>query len=205
MRTNTLANAIVTRLERVGYRRLQTPFTVASVRFDFTAVLQGRDGRSFDIVLIIDTSTGEHGDKSGERTRQRIEALSRALDVSGSRLVLTAVLVGAPLPQTEVEAISGMCRTLTVEGLDLSAGGIPATEAAAGELDDRLRILLPLQVDDDSDRVADPIGELEKALPENIDRRTTEVLLAASERGGAAVSRALGNLLADALRPGVPS
>lgn len=79
MTTSVLASAIVARLGGAGYRRLQTPFTVESVRFDFTAALQGRDGRSFDLILIIDTSAGDHGDKSGERTRQRIEALSRAL------------------------------------------------------------------------------------------------------------------------------
>jgi hypothetical protein len=94
---------------------VHTPFQVASVRFDFTAVLQGQKGRGFDIVLIMDTSAGEHGDKSGSRTRQRIEALSRALDVSGSRLVLTAILAGAPLPTADVEAIARICRVLTVE------------------------------------------------------------------------------------------
>src|ERR1700719_154704 len=106
MTASALANAIISRLEAIGYRRLHTPFQVASVRFDFTAVLQGQRGRGLDVVLIVDTSAGEYGDKSGPRTRQRIEALTRALDVSGSRLVLTAVLAGAPLPTTDVDEIS---------------------------------------------------------------------------------------------------
>src|SRR5438045_9003308 len=110
MTVSALAGAIIARLEAVGYRRLTTPFQVASVRFDFTAVLQGQHGRGTDIVLIVDTSAGEHGDNSGPRTRQRIEALSRALDVSGSHLVLTAILAGAPLPTTEVESLSRLCR-----------------------------------------------------------------------------------------------
>ena len=204
MTPSMLANAIIARLEGAGYRRLETPFTVASVHFDFTAVLQGSGGRSVDLILIIDTSAGEHGDKSGERTRQRIEALGRALDVSGSRLVLTAVLAGAPLPPTEVEAISRMCRVLTVESLDLGADGGTITAVASRDLDDRVRVLLPLQLDDNGDAVADPIGDLEKRLPDDIDRRTTELLLAASVRGEAAVSNALRNLLSDALQPGVP-
>ena len=141
MTLSVLTSVIVARLEGAGYRRLQTPFTVTSVRFDFTAALQGRDGRSFDLILIIDTSAGDYGDKSGERTRQRIDALSQALDVSGSRLVLTTVLAGAPLPSAEVEAISRVCRVLKVEALDLGADGVLATEAAARDLDDRLRIL----------------------------------------------------------------
>ena len=62
MMLSSLANAIITRLEGAGYRRLQTPFTVASVRFDFTAALRGCNGRSFDLILIIDTSAGDHGD-----------------------------------------------------------------------------------------------------------------------------------------------
>jgi hypothetical protein len=202
---SVLTSAVVARLEAAGYRRLRTPFMVASVRFDFTAVLQGSDGRSFDVILIVDTSVGEAGESGGERIRQRIEALSRALDISHSRLVLTAVLAGAPLPPNEVEAISRTCRVLTVEPLDLSSGGVP-TEAAARDLDDRLRVLLPLQLDNESDSVADPIGELERSLPSTIDRRTVEVLLAASERSDyRAVSRTLAELLTEALEPGVPS
>jgi hypothetical protein len=201
--TSALASAIISRLEAAGYRRLQTPFTVASVRFDFTAVLQGRDGVSSDLILIVDTSIGEQDEKG--RTQQRIDALSRALDISRSRLVLTAILAGAPLPPTEVESISRTCRVLTVEALDLDARGMPATEAAANDLDDRLRVLLPLQIPDQGDAVADPIGELERNLPSNIDRGAIEVLLAASARGQRAVSHTLGELLAEALKPGVPS
>jgi hypothetical protein len=37
MTVSALAGAIITRLEAVGYRRVPTPFQVASVRFDFTA------------------------------------------------------------------------------------------------------------------------------------------------------------------------
>jgi hypothetical protein len=204
MTASALARAIIARLEKVGYRQLQTPFQVASVRFDFTAVLQGREGRGFDIILIIDTSAGEHGDKSGARTRQRIEALSRALDVSGSHLVLTAILAGAPLPTTDVDAIARICRVLTVEGIELNAEGFPATEQAARELDDRLRILLPLQLQMGRGSAADPIGEVETRLPGAVSRDVAKKVLGATARGDRAVARAVRELLEEALRPGVP-
>jgi hypothetical protein len=208
MTASALARAIIARLEEVGYQRLQTPFQVASVRFDFTAVLQGRqgrEGRGFDIVLIVDTSAGEHGDKSGGRTRQRIEALSRALDVSESRLVLTAILAGATLPKADVDAIARICRVLTVEGIELNAAACPATENAARELDDRLRILLPLKIEIGQDSAVDPIGEVENRLPSAVNRDLANKLLGATGRGDRAVSRAIIELLEEALKPGVPS
>jgi hypothetical protein len=204
MTASALAGAIIARLEEVGYRRLQTPFQVASVRFDFTAVLQGRQGRGFDIILIVDTSAGEHGDKNGARTRQRIEALSRALDVSGSHLVLTAILAGAPLPTADVDAIARICRVLTVEGIELNAAASPATEDAARELDDRLRILLPLKLQIEQGSAADPIGEVEKRLPDAVNRDVAKKLLGSTGRGDRAVARAITELLEEALKPGVP-
>ena len=204
MTTSLLANAIIARLEQAGYHRVKTPFLVASVRFDFTAVLQGSEGRAFDLVLLVDTSAGEEGGSDGRRTRQRIEALSRALDVSGSRLVLTAVLAGAPLPQTEVEAIARTCRLLTVEAIELGIGGAPANEAASATLDDRLRILLPLQLDAQAEKIADAIGELRKGIPDDIDRDNAEAFLTAAVRGEGAVSHALRDVLVQALQPGMP-
>lgn len=204
MIVSALAGAVITRLEAAGYRQLPTPFQVASVRFDFTAVLQGQRGRGTDMVLIVDTSAGEHGDNSGPRTRQRIEALSRALDVSGSHLVLTAILAGAPLSTADVEALSRLCRVLTLESIHLNRSGEPATDDAARELDDRLRILLPLTLERGQGSIADPIGELERRLPDSLDRTMARKLLAASGRGESAVSRAIGELLDEALKPGVP-
>ena len=205
MTVGALAGAIITRLEAAGYRRVPTPFQVASVRFDFTAVLQGQGGRGTDVVLIVDTSAGEHGDNSGARTRQRIEALSRAVDISGSRLVLTAILSGAPFPVVEVEALSRLCRVLTVESIHLNRSGGPATDKAARELDDKLRILLPLTLERGQDSIADPIGELERRFPESLDRTMANKLVGASARGETAVSKTIGELLEEALKPGVPA
>lgn len=104
----------------------------------------------------------------------------------------------------EVESVSRICRVLIIESLEVGADGAPATDAAKMNLDDCLRVLLPLQVDDNGEAVADPIGELEGRLPQEIERQTKKILLAASAQGKTAVSVALGDLLTKALQPGVP-
>jgi hypothetical protein len=53
--------------------------------------------------------------------------------------------------------------------------------------------------------IADPIGELERRFPESLDRTMAKKLLAASGKGETAVSNAIGELLDEALKPGVPS
>ena len=79
-----LVQAIHKRLHLAGYSDLSTPFKVAGVEFPFTGAMHGRDGRALDLILLVDTTTGDFGDRDGVQVRQRIEALSRALDVTGS-------------------------------------------------------------------------------------------------------------------------
>ena len=71
MTASLLVEGLVKRLEVAGYTRLSTPFKVASVDFEFTAALRGRDGRGLDLVLIVDRATGDHGDRDAIRVRQR--------------------------------------------------------------------------------------------------------------------------------------
>ena len=66
---------------------------VANVEFSFTRALRGSDGRSLDLIILVDTTTGDFGDRNAGRVRQRVEALSRALDVTGSRYVVTVILM----------------------------------------------------------------------------------------------------------------
>jgi len=87
--------------------------------------MRGRDGRALDLILLIDTTTGDFGDRDGGRVRQRVEALSRALDVTGSRYVVTVILAGAVLTEG-IEALSETCRVLQVEGVALDREGKPA-------------------------------------------------------------------------------
>ena len=73
MSTSLLVTGLVQRLMSAGYENLTTPFKVASVEFEFTAALRGRGGRSLDLILIVDTVTGEGGDREGARVRERID------------------------------------------------------------------------------------------------------------------------------------
>jgi hypothetical protein len=109
MSNSPLIQAIQQRLRDTGYSDLPTPFKIAGVEFAFTGAMRGRAGRALDLVLLIDTTTGDYGDRDGRRVRQRVEALSRALDVTGSRYVVTAILAGAVLAEG-IEALSETCR-----------------------------------------------------------------------------------------------
>ena len=143
MSDSPLVNAILGRLHEAGYRDLAAPFQVATVEFEFTAALRGSDGRALDLVLVVDTTTGEFGDRDSARVRQRIEALGRALDVTGSRYVVTVILAGAALGK-DMEVLAESCRVLHVDGLPLDADGELANDAARNQLEDRIRVLLPL-------------------------------------------------------------
>ena len=203
MTTQALTSFVVERLEAVGYRRIMTPFSVASITFEFTAALQGSGGRSSDLVLVIDTSLTIDPLRVGERTRQRLEALARALDIVGSSLVLTAVLVGAPLPPSVVELIAKAGRVLTVIADPREAAATDG-DAAAQAFDDRLRVLLPLQLMPPEATAADPLGAVLHNVPSGAVRLMAEPFFALAGRGEKAVSRALGDMLEAELARGLP-
>lgn len=197
-----IVNFLVKRLEGAGYEPLSTPFTVASVDFEFTAALRGSEGRGLDLVLIVDTATGEYGDRDGARVRQRVETLSRALDITGSRYLLTVILAGAALPE-DIDALSATCRVLSIEDASLDSDGNPVNDAAAEALDDHIRVLLPLNLWHDEDAVdvgdGDTVAELRSALPKTLDAELVNALVAASVNGEDAVTLALGTRLDEVL------
>ena len=197
-----LVELLVRRLEAAGYTQLRTPFKVASVEFEFTAALRGRDGRALDLVLIVDTATGDYGDRDGAAVRHRVEALSRALDITHSRYLLTVILAGAAL-QDDTDALSETCRVLSVEVLPLNDEGQPVDLAATDALDDYIRVLLPLDLlpkgDEPRPSQEDTIGELLAALPKDLDQRLVQSLISASLQGEEEVTTALGNRLAEVL------
>jgi hypothetical protein len=142
--------------------------------------------------------------KIGDRTRQRLEALSRALDVADSHLVLTAVLAGAALPPTTVEAIAKGCRVLLVTD-DPRAAPVAAREAAQLEFEDRLRVLLPLQLGDNIEIATDPLASVLRQLPSDKLRTFATPFLKLSERGEKAVARAFRDMIENELSPGLPT
>lgn len=198
MSTSPLVSAVQERLRQARYTDLLTPFGIAGVDFSFTAAMRGSEGRALDLVLIFDTTTGDFGDKDAARVRQRVEALSRALDVTGSRYVVTAVLAGAALA-TGIEALAEICRVLQIESVPLDAAGHPADELAEAQLDDQIRILLPLTLPPDATGADDGSGpameQLVKALATEADTKMVEALIAASSEGGESVTNAIGDAI----------
>ncbi|MGY3149532.1 hypothetical protein ACVWYQ_006531 [Bradyrhizobium sp. USDA 3397] len=201
MTGSLLVRGLVKRLEAAGYQSLETPFRVASVDFEFTAALLGTAGRGLDLILVVDTATGDHGDRDATKVRQRVEALSRALDITGSRYVLTVILAGASL-QDDIEALSATCRVLTIEHAALDGAGQPVGDAAAETLDDHIRVLLPLDLRGDDAGEAlqgDPIAELLSVLPKAVDSELVRAITEASMNGDEAVTKALGTRLEEVL------
>lgn len=197
-----LISAIRGRLAAAGYSTLATPFKVAGVEFSFTAAMRGRDGRALDLVLLFDTTTGDFGDRDADRIRQRVEALGRALDVTGSRYVVTAILAGAALV-TSTDALAEICRVLHVDEVPLNEVGQPASEQAAQALEDQILLLLPLILPElaiaPSDGSEAAIEQLLKSLPE-ATRPMATALVAASLDGEEAVTTAAGLAIAAAFK-----
>jgi len=201
-----LIQAIHDRLCGANYGDLSTPFKVAGVEFAFTGAMRGSDGRSLDLVLLIDTTTGDFGDRDGGRVRQRVEALSRALDVTGSRYVVTVILAGAVLAEG-IEALSETCRVLQVESIALDDEGKPADETAVRQLDDRIRVLLPLTLPVPLAEIQDgggtSIEQLIRALPAGMSMTLVDAVITASSAGEQAVTDAVALMINGAFQPEV--
>ena len=200
MSHSPLVNAIADRLRRAGYVDLVTPFRVASVNFDFTAAFRGSDGRSLDLVLLVDTTTGDFGDRDAVRVRQRVEALSRALDVTGSRFVITVILAGAALVDN-IESLTETCRVLNVEAVNLETEG-SFDQASTMKIEDRIRVLLPLELPNNAlegDGEGSPVEQMIQALSDGGDSELLKAVMTASQESEEAVTTAMSAVLASAL------
>ena len=203
MTGSPLVSAIQKRLHRGGYDDVSTPFKVAGVEFRFTGAMKGRGGRALDLVILVDTTTGDFGDRDGTLVRQRVEALSRALDVTASRYVITVILAGAVLAEG-IEILSETCRVLQVESVALNDEGDPADQKAERWLDDRIRVLLPLTLPTlSSDAQQDggsTMDQLARALPTTTQKTLVDALIAASSAGEEAVTEAAALIINQALQ-----
>ncbi|WP_313452341.1 hypothetical protein [Brevundimonas sp.] len=201
MSLSPLVRILVDRLEDAGYARLTTPFRVASVEFQFTAALKGTGARALDLVIVVDSVTGKYGDTDGFAVRNRIETLSRALDVTQSRYTLSAVLVGAVLAD-DVKSLAETCRVLQVPALSPNADGVLG-EKETEILEDQIRLLLPLHLPDAAEN--SDIGKtgaldlLLDRLPDDVDAALVQALIAGSARGESGVKVALGRRIDEAL------
>jgi len=199
MSTSILTSSIIEKLLSAGYLRIETPFRVASVEFEFTAVFRGPEARGLDLVLLLDTAVGDHGETEGDRVLNRIEALGRALDISGSKFAMTAIFSGAPLGSQILERVSGVCRVLNVNEINISDRLTPVQSIG---VDDQIRSLLPLALDTwgtTSSKDREPFDLLTQSLPETVDDVLRETVLKASSRGEAAVLHVLATRIKEAL------
>lgn len=185
MTTDTPIERVIGILTEAKYRSVSLPLTVASVPFEFAAILVGT-GKAPDLIVVADTV-----EETELRIRQKIDSLGRALDVAGSRRPLTAILVGPKPSELTLNVISRVCRVLPV--------GTPTGGDANSQLRDWLAVLLPLPLPIPSQALADPQGELAQRLPKDLDEHLQAKLLAASAKGAKGVQRVLGELLAEPL------
>jgi hypothetical protein len=189
-------------LKAAGYVDLATPFKVAGVEFAFTNAMRGSEGRALDLVIFVDATTGDFGDRDGARVRQRVEALSRALDVTGSHYVVTLILAGAVLAEG-VEALSETCRVLEVDDIALDADGEPVDDLACEQLSDRIRVLLPLTLPSapaEGPESGPAMDQLAQALPAELNKALLDAVVAASSDGEQAVIDAVAKIISEAIQ-----
>ena len=181
MRRSQPVARVVDLLTNFGYFLRVEPVTIGSVTFEFAAVLLG-SSHANDLIVVVDTLVDTEA-----RIRQKIEGLSRALDLVCSRRSLTVVLVG-PLPRPLItEALARVSRVLMV--------GTPTGENAERLLVDTLAVLLPLTLPNASEAITDPLEEVRKHLTADVDKLALAKLLKAAMMSTSEVEIALCSIL----------
>lgn len=135
-------------LRGASYKELGKRFAVSSVPFEFAAAFIGAE-KALDLIVVIDLFQ----EKEEARLVQKMQSLGRALDLAESRRSLTAVLVGAGLDPSSLEAIGRVCRILAV--------GTPPDDGSVDQyLHDWLAVLLPLPIMEEVSALADWRAEI---------------------------------------------
>lgn len=165
-----------------GYRELPRPLRVGTISFDFTHALVA-ETRANDLVIVIELT----GSTADEGVTRKVLALTRALDVMGSKRPVTAVLTsGQPRLET-VQAISKVCRVLSV--------GAPAGPGAREAVRDWLAVLLPLVQPSGVDTQLDWEAELRASSAASVKSEFLDRVIGAAPRGRAAVEAMLANAI----------
>lgn len=169
-------------LQEAGFRTVDQPMTVGSVRFEFDAVLVHPE--SLDLVVIEATLLDDTF-----ALASKVDGLARALDVLGSRRSITLVLVG---PRPENPVIERLGRVSRVLFADVPEHGDVDTAFTFS-----LAVLLPLDVDPAPEEPAESWRSVAANLRTRIQDRELSPLVTAASRGTDAVTRALRDLLVE--------
>jgi hypothetical protein len=186
MTGQTPVEQVVSHLEKAGFRRLTKPLEIASLRFDFPAVLVSGDSES-DLVVVADTV-----EEDGIRIQKKLEGIARALDVLGSRRSITAVVAG-PRPKNEIiDDMARVCRILPI--------GDTADATLEGSLKNWLRVLTPLSIEDLGSQTSDPIAKLHSA-EDMAENKIFQDLISASFQSAEEVTEKIQTYFRSALEP----
>jgi hypothetical protein len=176
---------VVSLLVGAGYRRVDGSLLVGTIPFEFSATLVGGD-HSLDMVVVIDTVT----EGADTRFRKKVEGLSRALDLIGSRRTVSVVLVGPTPGSVTIQAMARVSRVLAV--------GTPTGDNADQSVRDALAVLLPLDLPDTSEKLAQPMVQLASALGDRYPD-AAPMLIAAAAAGSEQVEATLKDFLDEVL------
>lgn len=185
MTLQTPVDQVVSHLELAGFKRLKMPFEIASLEFNFPAVLIS-EGNDADLVVVADTVS-----EKDVMIQEKLEGIVRALDIMGSTRSITAVVAG-PRPSHQVlEDISRVCRILPI--------GDTADATLEAALNNWLRVLTPLKITEIQSQTSDALERLteSKSAPSPILRK----LLRASFQNPDDVTEAVRSYLQTALEP----
>jgi len=167
---------VVNLLTANGYIRADQPLEIGGLGFTFSAALVGEAGNPELVVVSASASEGDLG-----AVTNRIEALSRALDIVRSRRTLSIVLVGTTPDERARDRLQRLGRLLLVPD-------------NADSLSEPLAILLPFAMPDTAD-AADPVTRLRESLRH--PPHYVEALLHASRGGTVKVAKELRATLAE--------
>ena len=102
-----------------------------------------------------------------------------------------------------MEVLAESCRVLHVDGLPLDADGELVNDAARNQLEDRIRVLLPLTLPPPlvvtEDGSGPAMDQLVRALPSGVDKAVLAAVTDASQEGEQAVTEAMASVLGAAL------